>query len=159
MVTRTNQKTELGQGVGQDLGQDQNLPGTGEHVESLDSIAALGTQLETPTVAPAQQAQNEAQDVAEIAMALELLRAAALPFAPEHVQEPLLLIWSDSQLKKVAAAIVELCKFHGWTVGDFFSEYGPYIQLAMALGMPLLATLKLLKTPPPAQHNGQQQPA
>lgn len=150
MVIRTTPKPEAV--------QEPSLP-AGDHVESLDSIAALGTQLETPAIAPAQQAQDEAQEVAEVALALELLRAAALPLAPEHVQEPLLTLWSDGQLKKIAQAVIELCKFHGWTVGQFFSDYGPYIQLCVALGMPLLATLKLLKTPPPAKQDGQQQPA
>ena len=139
--------------------QDPATPGepdTGDHVESLASIAALGSAMDAPAAVPGASDQDEA---AEIAVALQLLRAAAVPFAPDHVQEPLLLVWSDKQLTKVAEAIVELCKFHGWTVGDFFTEYGPYLQLAMALGMPLLATLKLLKMPPPApaQSNGQQQ--
>lgn len=139
--------------------QDPATPGepdTGDHVESLDTIARLGSAMDAPAAVPGASDQDEA---AEIAVALQLLRAAAVPFAPDHVQEPLLLVWSDKQLTKVAEAIVELCKFHGWTVGDFFTEYGPYLQLAMALGMPLLATLKLLKMPPPApaQSNGQQQ--
>jgi hypothetical protein len=137
--------------------QDPATPGepdTGDHVESLASIAALGSAMDAPAAVPGASDQDEA---AEIAVALQLLRAAAVPFAPDHVQEPLLLVWSDKQLTKVAEAIVDLCKFHGWTVGDFFTEYGPYLQLAMALGMPLLATLKLLKMPPPAPANGQQQ--
>lgn len=148
MVTVTKMK---------DADQAQPDPGTGDHVESLESIAALGSALDAP--APGAQVQNDQDEAAEIAVALQLLRAAAVPFAPDHVQEPLLLVWSDKQLTKVAEAIVELCKFHGWTVGDFFTEYGPYLQLAMALGMPLLATIKLLKMPPPApaQSNGQQQ--
>ncbi len=90
-------------------------------------------------------------------MALELLRAAAIPFAPEHTQPALLQIWSDRQLLKIAEAIVALCRFHGWTVGDFFQEYGPYMQLIAALGLPVLGTLKVLKMPPPA--HGQQQQA
>jgi hypothetical protein len=128
----------------------------GTHVESLESIAALGSQLEAPAGAPG-EVRTDQDEAAEIAVALQLLRAAALPFAPDHVQEPLALVWSDKQLTKVAEAIVELCKFHGWTVGDFFTEYGPYLQLAMALGMPLLATIKLLKMPPPPKDGQQQQ--
>lgn len=134
----------------------------GQHVESLEAIAALGTQLE-PAAGGSDQVQSGQDDAAaamEIAAALELLRAAALPFAPEHVQAPLGLIWSDPQLDRIAKAIVELCKFHGWTVGEFFSEYGPYLQLMAALGMPLLATIKILKMPPPAPaSDGQQQQA
>lgn len=134
----------------------------GDHVESLESIAALGTQLD-PVAGGSDQVQAGQDDAAaamEIAAALELLRAAALPFAPEHTQTPLGLIWSDPQLERIAKAIVELCKFHGWTVGEFFSEYGPYLQLMAALGMPLLATIKILKMPAPAPaSDGQQQQA
>lgn len=139
-----------------------NEGGTGEHVESLDDIAQLGTQLETVQADPKEAAADVRAETAEIAGALALLRAAALPFAPDHVQEPLGLVWSDKQLETIARCIVDLCKLHGLTVGDFFSIYGPYINLAMALGMPALATIKLLRTPiSVTRHaaNGQQQPA
>ncbi len=134
----------------------------GDHVESLDSIAKLGTALDAPAAAPGAPGQtvaaSTAADTAEIAAALSLLRAAALPFAPEHVQEPLNLVWRDKQLEKIAAAVVEICHLNGWTTGDFFDRYGPYIQLCMALGIPALATLKLLKMqPPPKPADGQQQ--
>lgn len=138
-------------------GVDQVQPG-GEHVESLQQIAQLGQQLETPPAAPgaavAQKAQREAA-AAEIAAALSLLRASAVPFAPPHVQDPLGMVWADPQLEKIAAAIVEICVLQGWELDDFFSTYGPYIQLAMALGIPVLATIKLLKVPAP-QAPGQQ---
>lgn len=132
---------------------DQAAPG-GDHVESLGAIAQLGAQLEAPAAAPGAQTPADAQAAkavaaAEISAALTLLRAAALPFAPDHVQEPLALVWSDKQLDQVGAAIVEICALYGWTVGDFFDSYGPYIQLFMALGLPALATIKLLKIPPP----------
>jgi hypothetical protein len=155
MVTKT-EKPEDGQGAS---GPD--------HVESLDSIAKLGAQMETPGAAPGAPgapgklaaATKEAEQV-EICAALELLRAAALPFAPAHVQEPLAAVWNDRQLEKIAASIVEICHLHGWTTGDFFDKYGPYLQLGMALGLPALATLKLLKMPPPqAADDGQQQQA
>lgn len=136
---------------------------TGEGVESLADIAALGQALETVPQDAQQAAQALETEVAEIACALELLRAAVVPFAPDHTQPALLAVWTDKQLHAVAAAVVELCKFHGWTVGEFFSQYGPYIQLLAALGMPALATLKILKTPAPKPvqetHDGQQQQA
>lgn len=145
-------------------GADQVEQG-GEHVESLGQIAQLGQELETPPAAPgaavAQKAEREAA-AAEIAAALSLLRASAIPFAPPHVQDPLGLVWSDPQLEKIAAAIVDICVLQGWEIDDFFSTYGPYIQLAMALGIPVLATIKLLKMPAPEQPaqapaDGQQQ--
>lgn len=144
---------------------NQEQPGTdeGDHVESLDSIAALGSALDAGAPGAVAQVDDDKSAELEIAAALELLRAAAVPFAPEHVQNPLMALWSDKQLERIAGAIVDLCKFHGWTVGEFFTEYGPYLQLLAALGMPALATIKLLKMPAPqpvqAAPNGQQQPA
>lgn len=135
---------------------------TGDHVESLDQIAKLGTALDVPAVAPGADLAAKAEAAAaadEIALALTLLRAAAVPFAPDHVQEPLSLVWSDKQLKVISEAIVDLCQIQGITVTDFFKVYGPWINLAMSLGIPVLATLKLLKTPPPKAADGQQQQA
>ena len=135
-----------------------------EHVESLDDIAALGNEMETVTVDPKEAAADLRKETLEITSALQLLRAAAIPFAPEHVQEPLGQVWSDKQLEVIAQCIVDLCRVHGLTVGDFFQLYGPYINLAMALGLPAMATLKLLRMPAisvttHAERNGQQQPA
>lgn len=121
----------------------------GEHVESLADIAAAGQVLEAPPPDPAQAAQAIATEAGEIQCALELLRAAAIPFAPDHVQDPLHAVWNDKQLGQIAAAIVEICHLHGWTTGQFFGAYGPYIALLMALGIPVAVTLKLLKMPPP----------
>ena len=127
-------------------------------VESLDQIGGMGDALEAQAMpaGPAGPDPSEAA-TAEIAAALELLRAAALPFAPDHVQAPLAMIWTDKQLERIAAAVVDLCEFHGWTVGEFFSQYGPYLQLLAALGMPILGTLKILKMPPPKQAEQQAQ--
>lgn len=131
-------------------------------VESLDQIGKLGLALDAPAVAPgadlAAKAENEAA-AEEIATALAMLRAAAIPFAPEHVQDPLRLVWSDKQLTEIASAIVDLCHAQGITVSDFFTVYGPWIRLAMALGLPVLATIKLCKMPPPKAADGQQQQA
>ena len=137
-------------------------PSDGDHVESLDSIAQHGAVLELTAGAPGAPGQapaaTDAAAAAEIAAALSLLRAAAVPFAPDHVQAPLEAVWSDKQLETIAAAVVEICKLNGWTTGDFFDRYGPYIQLCMALGIPSLATLKILRMPPPPKPaDGQQQ--
>ncbi len=138
----------------------------GDHVESLDAIAKAGAVLDAPPAgSPGEPgralALQQDHDAKEMALALELVRAAAIPFAPQHTHQALLAIWSDAQLLKIAEAIVALCQYHGWTVGQFFQEFGPYMQLAAALGLPALATLKVLKMPPPppAAAHGQQQPA
>lgn len=121
-----------------------------EHVESLADIASAGAAIDAaPAPDPVQAARDIATEAGEIQAALELLRATAIPFAPGHVQDPLLQVWNDNQLKQIAGAIVEICHLHGWTTGQFFGAYGPYIALAMAVGIPLAVTLKLLKVPAP----------
>lgn len=153
MVTRVNKPAD---------GSTENDEATG--LESLDAIAAMGASLDAPAPADDRaEAAVLASEADEIAGALALLRAAALPFAPEHVADPIAQVWNDRQLKEIARAIVEVCRMHGLTVSDFFNGYGPYISLAMAVGIPALATLKLLRIPPPRQTaqaaDGQQQPA
>ena len=148
MVNKTTRPTE----------QTEDLAAGG--VESLDAIAAAGQELDAtaPADTKAEQAVL-ASEAEEIASALQLLRAAAVPFAPDHIQEPLLEVWSNRQLLEVARAIVDLARMYGLTVGQLFENYGPWIRLVMALGLPALATLKLLRIPPPRAADGQHQPA
>lgn len=154
-------------------GQDKPAAGGGDHVESLGEIAKLGAQLDLAQAVPGapggpgvpDPAAIKAKAAAEISSALELLRMAAIPFAPPHTQAPLGLVWSDKQLLQISEAIVDLCDAQGISVDDWFTKNGPWIRLAMALGIPAAVTLKLLKTeaPPPADPqpapagNGQQQ--
>lgn len=129
-------------------------------VESLDAIAAAGQELDAPAPSDTKAEQAVlASEAEEIASALQLLRAAAVPFAPDHVQEPLLEVWSNRQLLEVARVIVDLARMYGLTVGQLFENYGPWIRLVMALGLPALATVKLLRVPPPKVADGQHQPA
>lgn len=117
---------------------------------TLDAIGQAGEHLDGPKPAD-QKAEQQvlASEAEELAEALKLLRAAAVPFAPDHVQNPLLSVWSDKQLETIGEAIVAVARKHGLTIGQLFEGYGVYIQLIMALGMPALATLKLLRMPPP----------
>lgn len=151
MVTRTNKPEEGAPGAPNDQG--------GDHVESLDQIAKLGTELDVPKVDAKEVTDAENKAAMEISSALSLLREAAVPFAPEHTHNPLNQIWSDKQLDQIAACIVELCKYHGVPVGEFFVNFGPYLQLFFVLGLPAVATIKIIKSKPPQVANGQQQQA
>lgn len=148
---------------------DQAQGQGGDHVESLGDIAKQGLELEAGLAAPGAPGAPAAKDqkavrdaaAAEIAAAMALLRASAIPFAPPHLHDPLGMLWNDKQLEQIAAAIVDICVLQGWELDDFFTRYGPYIQLAMALGIPLAATIKMLKMPAPGQQPADQpaQPA
>lgn len=117
---------------------------------TLDAISQAGEGLDAPKPAD-QKAEQQvlASEAEEIAGALAFLREAAVPFAPPHVHDPLLLVWSDKQLLEIGKAIVECCRASGITVTDWYGKHGHWFKLAMALGLPALTTLKLLNTPPP----------
>lgn len=148
-------------------GQDKPAAAGGDHVESLGEIARLGAQLDLAQAVPGapggpgvpDPAAIKAKAAAEISSALELLRMAAIPFAPPHTQAPLELVWSDKQLLQIAEAIVDLCDAQGISVDDWFTKNGPWIRLAMALGVPAVVTLKLLKSPAPEPAPADPKPA
>lgn len=138
----------------------------GQGVESLDAIAAMGAGLDAPPPPDLKaEAAVLASEAEEIQTALMLIRAAAVPLAADHVQDPLLQVWSDKQLREVAEALVECARASGITVTDWFKGYGHWVRLAFALGIPAMATIKLLRMPPPprqvhqVQSDGQQQSA
>ena len=49
-------------------------------------------------------------------------------------------VWSDSQVRAVADAGAAVMSKHGWTTGDVFAQFGPYIALGIALIPPAIAT-------------------
>ena len=50
-------------------------------------------------------------------------------------------VWSDAQLQAIAGALAALCIANGWDLGELLSgKYGPWIGLAIAVGMPAFVT-------------------
>lgn len=131
---------------------------------TLDAIAAEGAKLDAPKPAD-QKAEQQvlASEASEIETALVMIRAVALPLAQDHHQAPLSVLWSDKQLHEIAEALVDVARASGITVTDWFGRYGHWVRLGFALGMPALATLKVLRMPPPPptveRADGQQQSA
>lgn len=130
--------------------------GAGLAVESLDDLARAGAGLDAPRVDARAEQTVLASEREEIETALQLLRAAAVPLAADHIQEPLLLVWSDKQLREVAEALVACARASGITISDWFKGYGHWVQLGFALGLPAVATIKLLRMPAPPAHQVQQ---
>lgn len=124
-------------------------------VESLDAIAAEALQLDAaPQQAQALQQQAQAQanthnNAAELLQAAQIVRAMALPILPEHQREPLARVWSDAVIKQASDAGAAVMDLHGLSMGDVMGKYAPYIALAAALAPPTLATVRIVKAPPP----------
>lgn len=144
-------------------------PAAGDHqeglaTESLDDLARTSLELDTPA-APVVTAADRAalaSEAKEVETALTLLRAAAVPLAPAHTHQALELVWSDKQLQEIAEAIAECAKASGITVSSWFGKHGHWIRLGFALGIPAMATVKILRTPAPPAHqvqHGQHEPA
>ncbi len=155
MVTRVEKSTPNAPPGGDDQAGD---------FAGLDAIAAEGAKLNAPPPGDKKAEQEVlASEASEIETALGLLRSAALPFARPDLQAPLQLLWSDEQLHEIAEALVDCARASGLSVSDLFKGYGPWIKLGFALGVPALATLKVLRMPPPPptveRVDGQQQPA
>lgn len=121
----------------------------GDHA-TLDQIAAEGAKLDGPKPAD-QKAEQQvlASEASEIETALVMIRAVAVPLAREYHQEQLAALWSDKQLREIAEALVDCARASGITVTDWFGRYGHWVRLGFALGLPAMATIKVLRTPPP----------
>lgn len=128
-------------------------PGADDHggdTATLDAIAQAGATLDAPKPAD-QKAEQQvlASEASEIETALVMIRAVSLPLAQEHHQEHLAALWSDKQLREIAEALVDCARASGITVTDWFGKYGHWVRLGFALGLPAMATIKVLRTPPP----------
>lgn len=83
-------------------------------------------------VDPTQQAAGELKDVLLIARNIV---APTFGWWPEFG-----LVWSDAQIASVAAGAAAVMEKHGWTTGDLFAQWGPYIALGVATVPPAIAT-------------------
>ena len=81
----------------------------------------------------------------ELGEALNLLRAVARPLFsdwPDYGRE----VWTDKQLTAISAAGGAIMDRHGWTMGELFAEWGPYIALIGATAPPALMTWQHLRS-------------
>lgn len=118
---------------------------------TLDAISQAGEGLDGPKPADAKAQQQVLEsEASEIETALVMIRAVALPLAQDHHQEHLAALWSDKQLREIAEALVDCARASGITVTDWFGRYGHWVRLGFALGLPAMATIKVLRTPPPS---------
>lgn len=141
MVTRVEKSTTTAASGADDQAGD---------FATLDAIGQAGAGLDGPKPAD-QKAEQQvlASEASEIETALVMIRAVALPLAQDHHQAPLAQLWSDKQLREIAEALVDCARASGITVTDWFGKYGHWVRLGFALGLPAMATIKVLRSAPP----------
>ena len=119
-------------------------PQTLAHLDNLD-----GADKSPPGGAPGAAGQAgtpepPAQLVAELAAYLKMARAAAaeqMSWWPKFAE-----VWSDSTLQAIAHAAAAVMQLHNLSnVEQFMGKFGPYVRLAMAIGMPAVVTYQALR--------------
>ena len=110
----------------------------------LDAIGREAAALEGAADAAGAPAASATNTAGELREALGLVRTIAAPgFSdwPAFGRE----VWTDVHLSAIADNGAAIMDRHGWTMGDMWSTWGPYIGLAGALARPGLATFAHLK--------------
>ncbi len=119
-------------------------PGAGPAVNGFAHLEAEAAALEggPPVAGSAEAAQAEtaqlAQTAEELRQALDMARLMVRPMFGwwQHFDAT----WSDRALAGIAAGGAAVMVKHGWTMGELFAEWGPYIALAGATLPPTLVT-------------------
>ena len=118
---------------------------------ALEALEREATALETeaaPKPAPGEHGTPEhAAEVmntaTELAGALTMARAMLSPVMAwwPHYSAA----WSDATIKQISQAGAEVMDRHGWTMGEAWSKYGPYVALAGALLPPCVVTYQAVQ--------------
>ena len=115
----------------------------------FEHLAAEAAALEggPPIPGSAEAAHTESAQLAlntdELEQALQLARLMVAPmFAwwPKFADT-----WNDRALRGIAAGGSAVMVKHGWSMGDLFNTYGPYVALAGATLPPALVTYAAIK--------------
>lgn len=125
-------------------------PPAATEASGLDGLMREAAALESASVPPdqaAQQAQEQAEVVAsaaeELFGALQMVRMMAAPLMdwwPAFGD-----VWSDAALRGISAGGAAVMQRHGWTLGDAWGQFGPYIALVGAVLPPSLVTWQAIQ--------------
>lgn len=94
-----------------------------------------------PPAGPPQPTAGEL--AAELLDTLTMLREMAAPTVAWW--DAYRTVWSDRALRAIADAGAVVMQRHGWTMGELFASWGPYIGLAAATLPPSIATLQAIR--------------
>jgi len=119
--------------------QDAALPGAAE----LDAIELEAMAVEGAAQASAQPEPQASNTAAELLGGLQMIRLMAHPLFADWPQFG--EVWGDRTLQGIAESGGAIMDRHGWTVGEFMTQWGPYIGLIAAVGPAGLATYQHLQ--------------
>lgn len=123
--------------------------GVGPAANGFAHLEAEAAALEggPPIAGSAEAAQAEgaqlAQTAEELSQALGMARLMVRPMFGWW--QGFDATWSDRTLQGIAAGGAAVMVKHGWTMGELFAEWGPYIALAGATLPPSLVTYGAIK--------------
>jgi hypothetical protein len=126
-------------------------PAAPDYLAGLDDLAGQADSQDAQATTDAQAAQHKRDKTeadtmaADLASALGMAASVAQPamwwLTPEQFEQ----YWGEGVRAGIAASGAEIMRRHGLSMGDLFTQYGPYIALAGALGPSALATMAAYK--------------
>jgi hypothetical protein len=120
--------------------------------QGLDALMIQAELIEGQQSAPAEKleerkAQAQSDEIGstaqELAQALTAARDMAAPLLDWWAEY--MTVWSDARITAISDAGAVVMQRHGWSMGDMFSRWGPYLALISAAGLPALATYQAIK--------------
>jgi len=121
--------------------QTQALPEGDDVLEAIEREAAAIEGAAQAQAAPLPPAQTNT--AAELRGALDMVRVMAAPAFADWPDFG--TVWGDRTLEGIAQSGGAIMDRHGWTMGEFLGQWGPYIGLFAAVGPAGLATYQHLK--------------
>lgn len=117
---------------------------------SLDGLLMEAQALEQSAAPPDVSEQQAAQQAAAVASAaeellgaLQMLRMMAAPMMSWWAEFG--TVWSDQTLRGIADGGAAVMERHGWTLGQAWGQFGPYIALIGAALPPSLVTWQAIQ--------------
>ncbi len=89
-------------------------------------------------------AEQMADTAGELLQALQMARMLVAPmfrWMPDFHQ-----VWADSTLQGISQAGAAVMQRHGWTLGEFWDKWGPYVALGMSTAPPCFVTYQAIQS-------------
>ena len=123
---------------------DGAAPGVAALGPELAALQRQADELEGTGPDAQRQALADSTTAADLRQALDLVRTMGRPLFSDWPDYGV-SVWNDAQLAAIATSGGAIMDRHGWTMGELFSQWGPYIALLGAALPPGLATWQHLR--------------